>query len=402
MKIYHFLDHFLPIYSGYTFRTRYILQQQQKLGLEIKALISPKHTEGLSEEEVIQDIQCRRMHISADSLSKIPYVREYRSLHCVQQKLMQLIQKERCDILHSHSPILCGIPAMKAAKKLKIPVIYEMRGLWEEAAISSGSTRKKTLRYMLSKYSETQLLKKVDKVFTICEGLKREIISRGIPEEKVYIVKNGVDIAAFTPQSKALPLLEKHHLQGKQILGFLGSLYKYEGLPLLIEAMPGILAECPQAFLLVAGEGEDMPTAKDLVAKLNLHNHVLLLGNVPHQEVLSYYSIMDILTYPRFKSRLTDIVTPLKPLEAMAMEKAVLGSSALGIQELVADQKRGLIFQAGDPKDLADKCITMLKDEGLRRTLGSAAREYVKEHRSWETIVKDEVRVYEEMLGGKR
>ncbi len=402
MKVYHILDHFIPIYSGYAFRSKYIMQFQRKWGIDASAIISPKHSQNLKKNEVIDDIPCTRMHIDYKFLGKIPYLREFFFLNFFKKRILETIKENPPDILHSHSPILCGIPALNAARKAGIPVIYELRSLWEDSAVSAGVTSTKSLRYILSKQYETNLLKKVDGVITICEGLKQEIVKRGIPEEKIHVTPNGVDPQTFLPRPPCTELIAKHKLEGKKIIGFFGSFYNYEGLYDMVQAMPTILKEDKSAVLLLGGKGEEEDVLKSLVEKLQIQDSVIFLGQVEHKDVLSYYSIMDIVVYPRKKSRLTDLVTPLKPLEAMSMGKAVLGSSASGIMELIQDQKTGSIFQAGNSDSLAQQCLDLLKYPEKRKELGVNAREYILKHRNWENIVREHVDVYQKLLERKK
>lgn len=402
MKVYHILDHFIPLYSGYTFRSKYIMQFQQKCGLEVQAIVSPKHSQNLAKKETIEGVPCTRIHINSGLWGKIPYLKEYHFLQFFKNKIVEILKENPPDIIHSHSPILCGIPALNAARKRKIPVVYEVRGLWEDSAVSAGSTRKNSIRYILSKGYETVLMKKVDQVVTICEGLRQEIIQRGIPAEKIHVTPNGVDAQSFLPRPASKEIIEKHQLNGKKIIGFLGSFYKYEGLYDMVQAMPCILQKEKNAVLILGGKGEEEQELKDLVDKLQIQKNVLFLGQIEHKDVLSYYSIMDVVVYPREKNRLTDLVTPLKPLEAMSMEKAVLGSSANGIMELVQNEKTGLIFQSGDIQNLASQCLLLLHSPQQRKTLGENARKYVLQHRSWDRIIQEHVGLYQKLLGTKK
>lgn len=398
IRVHHILDHFIPHYSGYTFRTESILRYQRLLGVEPTVLISPKHSQGLPRQETISGIECFRS-ASLNGKYKIPFLREYALMEYFRKDILKFAQNKQPDIIHAHSPLLCGFPALKAAKKLKIPVVYEVRALWEDAAVDLGRTKEGSLRYFLTQGLETRLLKKVDAVVVICDGLKKEFVRRGIAAEKIYIVPNGVDAEKFKPLSKNSDLLKQYGLQNKVVLGFIGSFYKYEGLSLLIEAMPKILSRADNVVLMLIGQGNEYAALKELARKKGIENKVIFTGQVPNAKVTDYYSLIDIFVYPRESIRLTELTTPLKPLEAMAMEKAVLGSDVGGIKELLSDGKNGLLFKAGDAADLADKCLRLIDDECLRIALGKGGREYVVENRNWETIILKHLDIYKKLSG---
>ncbi len=291
-------------------------------------------------------------------LSKIPVVNQLDVVLTLNKTLESVIAREQPDILHAHSPCLNGLAALHAGKKHNIPVLYEMRASWEDAAVSHGTCTENNLRYKISRALETYVLKRADHITTICEGLKGDIQIRGIPSEKITVIPNAVNIDQFKPiTEKDTALLTDLKLEGKKIYGFIGSFYEYEGLELLVKAMPALKNDCPDLHLLLVGGGQTENKLKEMVAQLDLSGHVTFTGRVNHKEVMRYYSIIDLLVYPRLSMRLTDLVTPLKPLEAMAMGRPCLASDVGGHKELITDQKDGLLFKAGD----MDSLISQLK-----------------------------------------
>src|SRR5262249_20185978 len=147
---------------------------------------------------------------------------------------------------------------------------------------------------------------------------------RGIEKDTVSVIPNGVDVDGFRPRARNRKLAEQLHLNGGPVFGFVGSFYHYEGLRLLLEAFPRIRGQIPGAKLLLVGGGPEEQALKE--ANSTCDGAVSMIGNVPHAQVPDYYSVIDVLVYPRQRMRLTDLVTPLKPLEAMAMGKAVVAS----------------------------------------------------------------------------
>ncbi len=267
-------------------------------------------------------------------------------------------------------------------------MVYEVRALWEDAAVSAGVQREGGVRYRLSRALENLALREADAITTICEGLRTDILGRGIPALKITVIPNAVDAETFGATSSVdHELARRLGLSGKLVLGFLGSFYRYEGLHLLLEAMPRLVAANPDIRLLLVGGGEDDAMLRRLVLERGLGGSVVFAGRVPHAEVPRYYDLVDILVYPRLPERLTHLVTPLKPLEAMAREKIVLASDVGGLRELVRDDDTGFLFRAGDPEALATRVLEVAGRRDEWPAMRGRARRFVETERSWEGSV---------------
>jgi PEP-CTERM/exosortase A-associated glycosyltransferase len=233
----------------------------------------------------------------------------------------------------------------------------------------------------------------------ICEGLRGDIISRGIPEQKATVIPNAVDIEHF--QVGAVPdpeLARSLGLEGKTVLGFIGSFYAYEGLSLLLDALPRMLAEQPEIRVLLVGGGQEEKNLKDQAQDMGIADKVIFTGRVPHGEVQHYYDLVDVLVYPRLSMRLTDLVTPLKPLEAMAQGRLVVASDVGGHRELIRDGETGCLFRAGDAQHLADTVMQLLEARQLWPALHSSARNFVEAERNWAVSIGRYKSVYERVL----
>ncbi len=325
MRILHIFDHSIPLHSGYTFRSRAILRGQRELGWETYHLTSPKHNEAAGAvglEEEIDGLKFYRTPSPTGALARLPILNQLAIIDATAKRLQELIPVVRPDVLHAHSPALNGEAALRAAKKFNLPVVYEVRAFWEDAAVDHGTSAEWGLRYRLTRALESRVLKRADAVVTICEGLRNEIAGRGITPAKITVVPNAVDPDQFRFCSGVDPALrESLGLRGKTVIGFVGSFYAYEGLNLLLQALPDILNGIPGVHLLLVGGGPQDTQLRNLVTSLNLDSHVSFVGRVPHEKVRQYYDLIDVLVYPRLPMRLTDLVTPLKPLEAMAQGK---------------------------------------------------------------------------------
>jgi PEP-CTERM/exosortase A-associated glycosyltransferase len=315
------------------------------------------------------------------------------------RRLLEVARLVRPDILHAHSPALNAIPALWVGWRLGLPVVYEVRAFWEDAAADHGTSREWGLRYRLTRVLETFALRRADAVTTICDGLRSEMITRGIRQEKVTVIPNAVDVEKFTVGHDADETLKQDlGLSGAVVLGFIGSFYAYEGLALLLEAMPRILAKEPRARVLLVGGGPQEAALKQRAVDLGLENKVVFAGRVPHNEVQRYYDLVDVLTYPRLSMRLTDLVTPLKPLEAMAQGRLLVASDVGGHRELIVDGTTGILFEAGNADALATKALELLDDRSRWPRLRVAARRFVESDRNWAGSVGRYRQVYQRVV----
>ena len=398
MKILHVFDHTLPLHSGYTFRSAAILRNQRAMGWETVHLSGPKHRSALPEESA-DGLHFYRTPGPTGLLSKLPGADPFAVMGAISTRLMQLATELQPDILHAHSPVLNAIPALRVGRKLGIPVVYEIRAFWEDAAVDHGSTTEGSLRYRLTRALETWAVKKADAVTVICEGLRGDLIARGVAPNKITVIPNAVDIDQFAVGGKADPELKlKLGLGGNRVLGFIGSFYAYEGLDLLLRAMPAMLIQAPDLKVLLVGGGPQDEALKRLVCALDLKDRVVFTGRVPHNQVNSYYDLIDILVYPRHPMRLTDLVTPLKPLEAMAQGRLMVASDVGGHRELIHDGKTGVLFQAGNAGDLSSKVVGLLRNESRWEGMRKNARYFVETERTWAGSVERYKQTYGTLL----
>ena len=387
MRILHILDHSLPLHSGYTFRTLSILREQRRFGWETAHLTGPKQASAEQLEEIVDGWHFFRTPFK-DRRVALPVVAEFAMMNAVAHRVEEIAQHSRPQLLHAHSPVLNALPALRVGRRLGIPVLYEVRAFWEDAAVDHGRTREGSPRYRLTRALETYVMKRADAVTTICEGLRSDIVARGIDPDKVTVVPNAVDVEKFVLGREPDESLRRQlGLAGAIVLGFIGSFYAYEGLALLLEALPKILAVEPRARVLFVGGGAQENDLKRIAARLSLEDKVRFAGRVPHSEVQRYYDLIDMLVYPRLPMRLTELVTPLKPLEAMAQGRLLLASDVGGHRELIRDQQTGVLFRAGDVDALAAKVLELLSDKRRWGLLRAGARSFVERERNWTSSV---------------
>jgi PEP-CTERM/exosortase A-associated glycosyltransferase len=330
----------------------------------------------------------------------LPGLGELALMRQLERRLQQVAEQLRPAIIHAHSPVLNALPALRVGRRLGIPVVYEVRAFWEDAAVDHGSTTEGSLRYRATRWLETRALRQARHVFTICEGLAQDIVGRGIPAAKVTVIPNAVDIESFEPGGEPDHTLQvKLGLAGCSVVGFIGSFYAYEGLDLLLDALPGVLAQQPNVRVLLVGGGPQDAALKAQAQRLGLADKVVFTGRVPHDQVQRYYDLVDVLAYPRHSMRLTELVTPLKPLEAMAQGRLLVASDVGGHKELIRHGETGMLFKAGSADALGHAILGLLAAKDRWPTMRVCGRRFVETERNWTASVANYQRVYASLTG---
>ena len=397
MRVLHVLDHSLPLHSGYAFRTRAIVKAQLALGWQVACLTGARHHRDGPDPEVAEGIIFHRTPRPAAGPSPL---REWREIRALSRRLETLVGEFHPDQLHVHSPVLNALAAVQIAKRHKLPWLYEIRAFWEDAAVGNGTGSEGSPRYRLSRMLETYAAQQADAVAVICDGLRHDLIERGIPADKIIVSPNGVDMALFgDPPPPDAELASRLGLDGAEVVGFIGSFYDYEGLDDLIAAMPLLVARRPGVHLLLVGGGPMEAALKAQADGSPVSSRIRFIGRVPHQEVERYYGLIDVLAYPRKAMRLTELVTPLKPLEAMAQRKLVAASDVGGHRELIEDGVTGTLFAPGDPASLAAALDSIFSERDSWEQRRDTARRFVERDRNWSSNISNYIPAYQKLTG---
>jgi PEP-CTERM/exosortase A-associated glycosyltransferase len=397
-RILHILDHSLPLHSGYTFRTRAIMKAQAGAGWDVAGLTGVRHYQhGISPDAPEEEAEGLKFYRTMALPSGPPVLREWGEVKALTDRIIALHAEWPFDLIHAHSPALNGLAGARAAKRLGLPFVYEIRAFWEDAAVGNGTGSEGSVKYRLTRALENHVVKRADRVAVICEGLRNDLIARGVAAEKIFVSPNGVDMELFgSPPPADIALAAELGLSGKDVIGYIGSFYDYEGIDDLIAAMPMMDAA---THLLLVGGGPMEKSLRIQADSSPARNRIHFVGRVPHEQVERYYSLIDVLAYPRKAMRLTELVTPLKPLEAMAQDKLVAASSVGGHRELIEDGITGSLFTPDTPAALAES-VNMLfsaRDTWAQRRV--AAKAFVAKERNWQKNIVRYDPVYHFLLG---
>jgi len=410
-KILHLLNVSLPNLSGYSIRSHNILKHQRKY-CHIYAITGPAYIQKKTPDNIENILYFRFLPTKGYHLffnpKIIKIVKKAQILNWYYRiifkntlfSLKKLITFYKPDILHVHSSHFYGYYISKIAKKLNIPFIFEVRGFLEDTHVGLGTLKQGSLQYNNKKKFRLKIIKKADVIITLGRAMKKELISQGVDKYKIKIVPNGVDTKELHPKPPKISLKEKLNIKNEKILGYIGSIRRIEGIEILLKAMKVIKKEINDVILLIVGPGDPIyiNELKNISKKLKINNCVKFLGPVPNSEISDYYSIVDICVIPRLNLRVNQLVTPLKPLEVMAMGKVLLVSDLPALRELVKPKISGDVFEVENSQDLSEKILKYLSDEKTMKQIGKTARKYVVDNYDWAKVIKKYIILYKNLL----
>lgn len=396
----HVLHSSLPNLSGYSVRAAEIMRYLRRHGIEPAAVTSAQQEPAPAElVETVDGVETWRTPppMLAGITGHLPGARELTLMRALQRRIGQAAAALAPGLIHAHSPVLCGLPAKAVAESRRVPLIYEVRDFWENASVDVGKFAYGSARYRVARALECSMLRAADAVVVLSAGQRAEVMRRGVPLERTWLAPNGVDPAAISRGDPAR-LVGQWGLAGRKVILYLGAFLAYEGLEVLLAAMPQITTAEGRATLVLVGDGPMRPLLEKQAAELGLGQAVRFIGRVPREAVGSYYALARLAVYPRLRTLTTELTTPLKPLEAMALQVPVVASDLPAMRELVEDGKTGLLAQPGDVADLAARCIQMLRQTQKAAEMAAEAHHFALVERAWDVTLAPYLELYQSLL----
>ncbi len=403
-RVLYCASHALSLHpNGYSIRTHSIVRQLAAHGWDMT--VATRF--GYPDDRI--DFPDKIRDPRTDQVDGIPYVVRpdpighrdshpaymQRAAHALATHAAQL----RPALLHAASNYQVGLAAVTAARTIGLPVIYEVRGLWHVTRTSYDAPYADSEHYRLVDRLEVDVARAADHVLAISGAVADFLTEHGVERGRMSILPNAVDLDEFTPRDRDVSLARELGLDGKIVVGMIGSMKPYEGIDLLLRAVASLRRGTGDLRVLLVGDGPEVPELTALARELGIADSVLMPGRVPHDRVAAYYSLLDVAVYPRTDTRLCHLVPPLKPFEAMAMGRAVLVSDVKAMAEMVEHGRTGLVHAADDVSSLATQLSRLIDSASLRAELGEAARAWVVAHRSWDQVVRVIEDVYVMLVG---
>ena len=402
-KIMHLFKVSYPFEStGGSIRNLNIVSSQQKAGIEpfvVTPLNYPRifKINDFPVEEDIEKVRHIRLDLGSQNTSQLTYTTKNLQLNTL--LLAGIIRKEAPGIIHAASGYKgyeLATMAETLSRHFSIPWIYEVRSFHEHTWTNDHFQAETSIHTKLRMDKENSLMQKADHVVTISESMKEAIIKRGIPEKKITVVPNAVDTSYFKPKKKNTKLINSLGIKSKSVIGYISNMSYREGHDVLIKAFKTISKEVTDAILLLVGSGREKENLEKLVNELGLEEKVIFTGNVDHSLIREYYALIDLFVVPRRRDYAADLVTPLKPYEAMGMKIPLLMSDRAALKEIIGED-RGFIFKTEDEEDLAKVAISCLNDQSECKRRAAVAHEWLIANRTWEMNAEIYKQIYTEL-----
>lgn len=395
-RLVYLLHHSRPhLSNGYATRGQGLATGMKSAGLDLHCMTRPgfpgdllRELGPVPAEEQVGEIS----YIRLPSPKRFGPDRSRRYFEEAAAAIEARLREVRPQALMVASNYVAAMPALMAARRVGIPLAYEVRGFWEITQLSGDTGLSETFDHNLKVRIESEVAAAADHVFTLSASMAEELALRGADPSRISLIPNSVDPTMFASRPRDEALARRWNLPpGIPVIGYVGSFVQYEGLDDLTRACAALRRQGRELRLVLVGnekaQGSERGPVTQQIERIaheeGLTDWLVMPGRVPHEEVESWYSLIDIAPFPRKPQAVTELVPPLKPLEAMAMEKAVVVSSVRALAEGVIDGETGLIFRKGDTADLTSKLALLIDDEPLRSRLAASGGDYVRRERTW-------------------
>ncbi len=403
--VLHLLKESAPeLTNGFTMRSRYNLLAAQAVGIQphvVTALGFPRllGVEGAPSLIELDGIPHHRLDLGPH----YPVERAFDQLLEDQAWLTAGIARTvRPALIHAssgHRGFETALVGLAIRAHIRRPMVYEVRSFFEATWSADADWNESGEQYHRRFDAESRAMQDADHVITIAESMRADIVSRGVPEDRVTVIPNGVDAASFTPQPPDPALRQRYGLDGKFVFGYVSNLdHPRENQELLVAATAVLLKRGRRVACLIVGDGKRKPEIERIARKAGVGDAVVFTGKVPHDQVRACYALLDAFVVPRRDERAARTVTPLKPYEALAMERPLVVADLPALTEIAEPDTRGLAFRPDDAEDLATALERLIDDPALRERIGREGRAWVIRERSWATNggrIRD---VYREVL----
>jgi glycogen(starch) synthase len=380
MRILHLLDHAIPVHSAYSHDALSLLKQQRARGWHTIQVTGPN--QGPVETADRNDDGWHWFRTAAPAASRcgLPLLADCMNAAAMAARVREVARLTRPDILHAHPPLPNAMAALRAGRRLGLPVVLQ----WRDA---------RHLRGALAQFAA----RRADAIVVPGEGMRRELLAAGLAATRVAVVPPAISLRQIPFERTRDPALASFlGLSSGPVVGYIGALNAHSGVELLLAAMPALQRAHPGACLLVVGDGPHAGALRARAAELAID--ASFTGRVERADTGRYQNLVDLLVCPRMPDRLAELEAPLKPLDAMARGAVVVASNTGGHRGLVEHGKTGILFEAGELASLVNALLSLLAEPACWDALRSGARAFVERERSYAASAARLAPVYKSLL----
>lgn len=383
LGVLHVVTNSLPVtQAGSTIRTQRVARAQRDVGWDARVVTRPGYpvTHGdlrSANPQMLDGVPYHRLLplvMPSDNGMRAAYVR----------LLDALVDDVRPDVLHAASDHVNAAVALEVGRRRGLPVAYEARTFFEDTWLArhGGEAARGSEVYQMLRQRHTEALLGADVVTTLGQGMRDEIIRRGVDPARVFITPNAVPLDFLVPRDRS-PHRAPLGLSEAFIVGSVATVNDDEGLDTLVDAVSLLRVGGLDARVVIVGDGPALPRLRAQAEAAGVP--ILTPGRVPVEDVREWYDVLDVFALPRRDTAVNRAVTALKPLEAQARGIPVVGSDLPAVAEVLAPES--MLTPAGDASALATS-LSALVDPHMRAQAGERARAWVATHRTWPSVME--------------
>ena len=390
-RILHLLEYSMPHkQNGYTLRAREIIRAQQGHGWDPVVVTRPGFPRaGASDIETVAGALHYRL--PGRGLGTPPRLHEHLSAYV--NEAATVVEATRPALIQAASNFRNAYAAMELARGYGLPWVYEVRGLWEETRRANLGLQADDPQYLRLVAVETWCMRQADAVVTLGTELAGELRRRGVAKDRIFLVPNGIDPDAITPlpldhwhrQASQSQIGSSNHGQPRFTVGYIGSVTRLERLDVLVDAMAE-LRHRQDIAALVVGDGSERSALEQRARERGVADRIRFAGRVPHAEVAASYAELSVMVCTRGRDRVSELVTPLKPLETMGYRLPMIASDLPALRETIRDGETGRLVPPQDPAALARVIAELADDPDQCRTLAAQGHEWATTERTWARV----------------
>ncbi|MDO5031018.1 glycosyltransferase [Corynebacterium sp.] len=394
IKVLHLVNNCRPFTtSGYTFRSSKLFEAQAASGMEPCALTRYGYPFSIGKftrkpKTTVEGVTY--FHLTPWLFEEAPFGRQEAMVRAIKQ----IARIVRPNVIHTTTPFSNGLIAGEAARRLNIPWVYEVRGEPEATWLSKFEPSlykyaEKSEYFLKAREAEIACMRAADAVISLSETQRNTLVQRGIAKNKITVIPNAIDGGETERTfSQSNLRLELGLPEESKLIGTVTSLVSYEGLDLLLE----LIARNSKLVGVIVGKGEDLPRLKEIAQELGIADRVFFPGEIANDQVWKWYGAIDVFCIPRIDSWVTRNVTPLKPMQAMALGVPVVASDLPALREVT--QEREYYFEPGSIDSFADCVAAALSENPDER---NNRREAVKT-KTWQKAARKTRVIYESII----
>lgn len=388
--ILHLLKESAPeLTNGFTMRSQYNLVAAHRAGLHPEVVTSIGFPRTIGVIDFPRDVEIDG--IPYHRLDPGPFYPEGRSSHLLlaDQAFLaaEVAVRVAPSVIHASSGFRgyeTALVGLALRDHIQRPMVYEVRSFFESTWSQDERINQSGELFDRRMATETRAMRSADHILTIAETMRADIIARGVDPDRVTLLPNGVDADFFSPKPADPDIRERHAHGADFVFGYVSNLdHRRENQELLVEATSILLKRGRKVVCLIVGDGTRRAELEQIARDSGVGAAVVFTGRIPHDQVRDYYAVLDAFVVPRRDERASATVTPLKPYEALAMERPLVVADLPALAEIADPDRRGLAFRPGDAGHLADQLERLMDDPALARRLGVDGRRWVATERSW-------------------